>query len=375
MPLSLYRRPSGIWHIRGTYKGCVVDQSSGTRTKALADDERAAIEARILKESIHGRAAVIGFGEAALAYMKATGQTRFMARVIEHFKDKPIARIGLEDIEDAAERLFPDASPSTRRRQVHVPVNAVINHARGKRPRPRPAEVRRTRWLTVEEAEELIRHGGRMAALITFFLNTGVRASEALRLDWKDVDLESCRAWIWQSKQSTARWAAFGARTRAALASLPHREGPVFLTPKGQPYRIPQGESGGNPIKRGFDRARIAAGLGEDVTPHTLRHTWATWAYAVDSDPYRIGEYGGWSTGEMPRRYVKLAPRGYGAVITAAGWEMFGPEAGAEAGTGTQAGTQAGPEQDANALPGYFPETSNHSRHVPQTSVKTKRSF
>lgn len=364
MPLSLYRRPSGIWHIRGTYKGCRVDQSSGTRTRAIADDERAAIEARISKESIHGRAAVIGFGEAALAYMQATGQRRFLARVIAHFKDTPIARIGREDIEDAAVRLYPGAADATRRRQVIVPVNAVINHAKGKRPRPRPAETKRTRWLTVAEADRLIRHSGRMAALVTFFLNTGVRASEALRLDWADVDLEAGRAWIWQSKQSTARWALFGARTRAALASLDHRDGPVFLTPKGAPYRVATGESGGNPIKRGFARARDAAGLGPEVTPHTLRHTWATWAYAVRPDPYRIGEYGGWSTGEMPRRYVKLAPPGYGDVIRGAGWEVFGIESG-------DGGASA--ERDANKSPKEFPTSARHSRHVPQSSVKRRR--
>ncbi len=391
MPLKLYKRPSGIWYIRGTFQGVRVDQSARTGTKEIADEQRAALEARISKESIFGREAVIGFAEASIDYMTETGQKRFLAPLITHFKDTPIARIGQADIERAARKLYPNAKPSTRRRQAIVPANAVINHARGRRPKPRPGEEPRPRWLTVEEAERLILNAGRMAPLITFLLSTGVRVGQALKLDWKHVDLENCRAWVPKSKQTPQRWVYFGRRCRAALSSLPGREGPLFLTPKGKPYRVGDGESGGNPVKRGFDKAKAAAGLGGDVTPHTLRHTWASWAYAVEHDPYRIGEYGGWADGQMPRYYVKLCPRGYGAEVKAAGWEMFGLEA-AEAAAmegpdseGAIAQTQGGnpaigpdsagnrPDQEhaGNKPPRNLPSTSQNSPHVPQFHAKT----
>lgn len=352
MPLTLYKRSSGIFHIRGTFKGIRVDQSSGTREKSIAEEERLRIENQISKEETFGRAVMIGFGDAAIQYMQETGQRRFLARLIEHFKDRPIAKIGREDIERAAREIYPTAKPATRRRQAIVPANAIINMAKGNRPQPRIGEEPRPRWLTVDEAEALIHNSGRMAGLVTFLLNTGVRVGQALKLDWSNIDLGECRAWVPKSKQTPERWVYFGARTRAALSRSNHRKGPVFLTPKGNPYRVPEGESGGNPIKRGFDKAKAQAGLGADVTPHTLRHTWATWAYAVEPDPYRIGEYGGWADGQMPRYYVKLAPRGYGQAITDAGWEMFGLE------------------QAENESPRYFPSSSHGSRTVPQSQNK-----
>jgi integrase len=38
-------------------------------------------------------------------------------------------------------------------------------------------------------------------------------------------------------------------------------------------------------LRRAWKTARIAAGLGEEVTPHILRHTFATWA-VMDGVPF-----------------------------------------------------------------------------------------
>ncbi len=378
MPLKAYRRPNGIYHIRGAFQGTRVDQSASTRDEHLAEQIKAELEQRILREAIYGRAAVMGFGEAALDYMDAGHTTRFLAPLIAHFQDTPLARIDQAALNAAARALYPGRSPATIRRQVFTPVKAVKSFAEGRRPQARPKERARTRWLTLEEADALITRAGRLAALLTFMIEAGPRTSEALRLDWADVDLDACRAFILQSKQGTARWAQFGPRTRAALASLARpgeRAGPVFLTPKGRPYRVAAdrpGHSGGNPIKRGFDAARAAArivnGQGDidtDVTPHVLRHTWASWAYAVSPDPYRIGEAGGWSDGQMPRRYVKLCPPGYGERILAAGWRPFGiahaeaaanaaenaAETAAEAATGASEAARENAERKTNEAP------------------------
>lgn len=46
----------------------------------------------------------------------------------------------------------------------------------------------------------------------------------------------------------------------------------------------------------------------DDVSPHTLRHTWATWHYAVHRDLLRLKHEGDWSSVGLVERYAKLAP-------------------------------------------------------------------
>jgi site-specific recombinase XerD len=41
-----------------------------------------------------------------------------------------------------------------------------------------------------------------------------------------------------------------------------------------------------------------------DVTPHTLRHTWATWFYAAHRDVRALMELGGWKSISQVQRYT-----------------------------------------------------------------------
>jgi integrase len=50
-------------------------------------------------------------------------------------------------------------------------------------------------------------------------------------------------------------------------------------------------------------------------TPHVLRHTWATWHYALNKDLLALKVEGGWANVAMVERYAKLMPAGYEAEI------------------------------------------------------------
>jgi integrase len=124
-------------------------------------------------------------------------------------------------------------------------------------------------------------------------------------LDWGMVDLAHAQARVWQ-KQGNERTVSLGPAVVAALAGLEHRQGRVFLTDEGKPYRDLERASGGQ-IKSAWAGACRRAQV-QGATPHTLRHTWATWRYVWHRDPMRLRDEGGWASLAQVERYTKLAP-------------------------------------------------------------------
>jgi integrase len=48
---------------------------------------------------------------------------------------------------------------------------------------------------------------------------------------------------------------------------------------------------------------------------HVLRHTWASWRYALHPDPFLLQRAGGWSSVALVERYAHLMPAGHEAAI------------------------------------------------------------
>jgi integrase len=222
------------------------------------------------------------------------------------------------------------AAPSTYVREVVTPLRAILRHAaeRGwcdephiRAPKSPPG---RTRYLLPDEAERLIAAAApHLQPLLIFLLGTGARMAEAIYLDWRDVDLVGGRAIFWadQTKAGKRRNAHLPPRVVAALANLVHREGPVFLSDKGRPYADRRGAYGGQ-VKSAWRGAIRRAGLDPELTPHDLRHTWASWHYAVHRDLLALKIEGGWSSVLLVERYAHLLPAGQQAAIAGFGHSL-----------------------------------------------------
>jgi integrase/recombinase XerD len=146
--------------------------------------------------------------------------------------------------------------------------------------------------LTVAEVERLLDAAGsldaddprlRDRALIELLYAAGLRISEALRLDMEDVSLDGAFVRV-IGKGDKERLVPIGEvavdviRTwlggqRAALLAANHvapiRGGPLFLGGRGGRLSRQQAWSA-------VKRAAAAAGLSDRVSPHTLRHSFAT---------------------------------------------------------------------------------------------------
>src|SRR5216683_1278080 len=211
MSLTIFRRrPGGTCYVRGTVGAnpeIRVYEATGTADAKLAKLYRAKREAQLYEASLYGPRAVVSFEQAALSYLEfeeRSERTKFdIARVVDHFD-----RFGVSLLR----HIDKDAAPATKRRAVYAPLTAILNHAhaRGWCETPRfqmPSLPRgKTRWLTPAEALRLVEAAApHLRPLLLFILCTGARLSEALYLDWADVDLPAAKAVFRDVKARTGR--------------------------------------------------------------------------------------------------------------------------------------------------------------------------
>jgi integrase len=214
--------------------------------------------------------------------------------------------------------LRAEASPATYTREIIAPLRALLLHAhkRGWCDAPHfevPRQPQgRTRFLLPLEAERLILAAApHLKPLITFLICTGARMSEALELEWRDVDLVGAKAIFWRTKNGKVRKVSLPPRVVQHLAGQVRGEdSEIFATQAGRHYET-RGRQAGGQIKTGWAGAIRRSGLDPDLSPHDLRHTWATWYYAVHKDLLALKEAGGWSSVTLVERYAHLMKSGY----------------------------------------------------------------
>jgi integrase len=301
MPPKLYepdpKHPT--WRVRGKYLGVSVDRSTGTREKKVASRILAKWKDDI-ERGAYAKAEDPTFASAALSYMQAGGESRFLEPLIKHFGLTLLARITQADIDAAAAALYPTDTAATRNRQVYTPVSAVLRHGGVKsgltRPKGASGEPRLV-WLTQEQAFALVaaakarigqaerrveetppqfkgaaqagvRSARRFVALIVFLLYTGCRLTEALRVRPQDVELQRAFAYVGKTKNGKPRPVHLPPQVVAELANIEFGKERVFgVSAKcGRLYAW-------------LDEIATAAGvhIPDRVAFHIFRHTFGAW--------------------------------------------------------------------------------------------------
>jgi len=323
MPLKLYPRPNGIFHIRGTVQGRRVDESSRTRVRSEAEQIKAHLEADLFKRAIYGDRAVATFAEAADLYTLAGRSGEHLLPLIDRIGLTPLKRIDQEFVDRLALEMKPNAKPATRIRQIYTPISAVMNFAAPKLCDPvkfiKPKGAgKRVDFLTPGEVETLLGFlPPRLSRLVTFYVATGCRATEALNLEWRDVSPKSERVVLWETKMGYARGIDLQHRARRELPTRPDQNGFVWLNGDGEPWH------GYDAINLMLRRYCVNNGF-RHVHCHLLRHTWATWAYAVTRDLTFLMGQGGWRSPTMVLRYAHAASDDLAKQVKDHGWEIRG---------------------------------------------------
>jgi integrase/recombinase XerC len=262
---------------------------------------------------------------------------RFVAFLAEDFLDRPAAELRPGDVDPLAVRSFLAAlhRDGAGRRSQGRALSAVrslfrfacregvmaANPAAGvptpKAPRDlprhlRPGEVEDLVEAPAADEREDAALALRDRALLEVLYATGLRVSELVSLDWRDLDL-SARVLRVMGKGGKERMVPFGRQAAAALGAWlgawdevrqrdesadPEAE-PVFLHHRG-------GRLSDRSVRRVLDRYVDRAALAAGVHPHTLRHTFATHLLEGGADLRAIQELLGHSSLATTQRYTHV---------------------------------------------------------------------
>lgn len=332
MPLKIIpprkaRTPN--FSVRGTYLKRYVDQTAGSDRRAVAVALKRRLEREIESGEFDRRArAATGapsFLTAALAYVEAGGEQRYIPRLVEHFGETPIDDIGQAETDAAAIAICPRAAGSTRNRAVYTPVAAILKNAGRKLilARPKGAKGRIvTDHLNPPDAQIVIAAAweidARLAVLLTFLLFTGCRLGEALSIERAaHMRLADRRVWVRASKNGDPREVVLREDLAALLADH------VAGEPAGRLFPLHQGGH----LKHLLMRAKLKAlGLpcparrpaGWRQPPnrlaflnfHTFCHTWATWLRRYGRmDLQGLVGTGRWRNARSVARYAHVDAR------------------------------------------------------------------
>jgi integrase/recombinase XerC len=143
----------------------------------------------------------------------------------------------------------------------------------------------------------------RDAALLEILYGSGLRASEAVALDWRDVSLAQRQLHVRAGKGGKDRIVPLTSSARAALRVLGAlRAGatqPVFVGSRGSRLAV-------RSVGRIVARAMRAAGAAE-VNPHALRHSCATHLLDDGADLRAIQELLGHASLSITQRYTHVS--------------------------------------------------------------------
>jgi integrase/recombinase XerD len=332
LSLKLVKRSgSDHWYLRGTVRKQSVFESTGTDDKKAAEAIRVKREARLLEDSVYGKQSTVTFFEAAVSYMAGGGSPRFLGeekngrwtRLLGHFEKTKLHSIGQDELDAAANLLYPNTSAATRNRQCHAPFITVWNHAvRNKWAEPRKwVRPRKPKGTAVKLAAKKYRAGTKPVAydyaakfvmamspspamLLTTMFYTGMRPIELFVMEDYQINIEGRWITLDESKTGEPRGVPMHELLVPLFTGLCKRGGFLFRTPRGKPYE-PKEDEGGQ-MKTAINGARRRSGI-RNISPYTGRHSCSTQLVVNGIHPHIKDQIMGHAVGDdMSRHYTNV---------------------------------------------------------------------
>ena len=180
--------------------------------------------------------------------------------------------------------------------------------------RPPKVEKKAPEILSIEEVDRLLKQpntdtpkGMRDTAMLELLYATGMRVSELLHLQVKDVNL--VMGYVTCHDNEKERVIPIGSVSRKALERYIKDARPVFLK-NGDTAALFTNWSGKAMSRQGFWKVlksyAEAAGISHDITPHTLRHSFAVHMLQNGADVKSVQEMLGHSDISTTQVYLNM---------------------------------------------------------------------
>ncbi|HOF40643.1 MAG TPA: site-specific integrase [Candidatus Hydrogenedentes bacterium] len=339
---SIYRRKSGIYYVKFKQGGRWHYRSLSTKNRRQADKEKTEIERRLAaRVETSAPRKDITFAALKIRYLEwAAGHRRPQTiesreRALERFPlltgVETVARVQPDHVEAFKRRYLEGAEPLRKAvgpRTVNEALGAlraVVNRAQRQKwytgPNPfaqvemLPEPKRRPAWLAKEQIESVLEaaelHGRNAHLFFAQCLYAGMRKDEALNARWEWYDLGKGLIHIAEGHGWTPKTGNRTLPLHSRLREILREYGPPA---NGQGYLIaPEKAWGKNryrfEIRRTFDAVAVAAGLSE-LTPHVLRHTFASQLAMAGVSLWKISQFLGHTTMRTTQIYAHLRPEG-----------------------------------------------------------------
>ena len=224
------------------------------------------------------------------------------SRIKVHIKPKlgtlKVASVTSDHVEDLMRRL----SDGNKSRVLGL-LGAIFSYAVKRKMRSdnpcrgidKPAETKRTRRLSELEYQQFgkaVNGGGIISDTFLLLSVTGWRSSEAKNLRWAECDLERSIVTLGDTKTGVSVRPLSGAAIEIIKRQKSSSEY-VFGYVNGKPIDQPRNHW-------------VKLGMASDVTPHTLRHSYASLAADLGLPDHTIARLLGHSQKSMTSRYIHM---------------------------------------------------------------------
>ncbi|MCB5943939.1 site-specific integrase [Acidocella sp. KAb 2-4] len=243
-------------------------------------------------------------------------------RILPALGKKALDEVTPQDVAELRRKMVAEGLANGTVNRHLATLRAMFNLAmkwelyEGKNPASSPGmlrEVHRDKYLSPAETQALFRAlaadpDETAAAVLALLAVTGARRGEALKARWENVDLERGLLTVPRSKSGRTRHIPLSA---VAVAILRRQLAKRQLHPD-NPYVFPSARRAGAPVEgvRGaWRRARIAAGLPEDLRIHDLRHSFASALANAGTPLNEIGTVLGHTQLSTTQRYAHHSPQ------------------------------------------------------------------